>query len=97
MKTKLTFLQRGKCMILVKKLKLFHLLCLSRIDREKVFADVLDKKETLKTVKTTVYGKRKIRIFPKGLVHRFGQKLEIYSTLFFMQNRPRKSIWERPS
>ena len=97
MKTKLTFLQRGKCMILVKKLKLFHLLCLSRIDREKVFADVLDKKETLKTVKTTVYGKRKIRIFPKGLVHPFGQKLEIFSTLIFMQNRPRKRIWERPS
>ena len=59
-----------------------------------MFADVLDKKETLKIVKTTVYGKRKIRIFPKGLVHRFGQKLEISSTLIFMQNRPRKSIWE---
>ena len=97
MKTKLTFLQRGKCMILIKKLKLFHLLCLSRIDREKVFADVLDKKETLKTVKTTVYGKRKIRIFPKGLVYSFGRKFEIYSTLIFMQNRRRKSIWERPS
>ena len=27
-------------MILVKKLKFFHLLCLSKIDREKVFADV---------------------------------------------------------
>ena len=32
-------------MILVKKLKFFHLLCLSKIDREKVFADLLDKKE----------------------------------------------------
>ena len=31
-------------MILVKKLKFFHLLCLSKIDREKVFDDVLDKK-----------------------------------------------------
>ena len=84
-------------MILVQKLQFFHVLCLSRIDREKVFADVLDKKETLKTVKTTVYGKRKIRIFPKGLVYSFGRKFEIYSTLIFMQNRPRKSIWERPS
>ena len=35
-------------MILVKKLKFFHLLCLSKIDREKVFADILDKKEGLK-------------------------------------------------
>ena len=82
-------------MILVKKLKFFHLLWLSKIDREKVFADVLDKKKPLKTIKTTVYEKRKIRIFSKGLVHRFAQKFEISSTLIFMKNRPRKSIWER--
>ena len=35
-------------MVLVKKLKFFHLLCLSKIHREKVFADDLDKKEALK-------------------------------------------------
>ena len=85
-------------MILVKKLKFFHLLYLSKIDREKVCGDFLDKKKkTLKTIKTTVYEKRKIRIFQKGLVHRFDQKLEISLTLIFMQNRPRKSIWERSS
>ena len=39
------------CMILVKKLKFFHLLYLSKIDREKVFADVLDKKEAFKDFK----------------------------------------------
>ena len=38
-------------MILVKKLKFFHLLCLSKIDRGKVFADVLDKKEAFKDYK----------------------------------------------
>ena len=38
-------------MILVKKLKFFHLLYLSKIDREKVFADVLDKKEVFKDYK----------------------------------------------
>ena len=70
-------------MILVKKLKFFHLLCLPKIDREKVFADVLDKKKPLKTIKTTVYEKRKIRIFPNALVHRFGQKFEISSNLNF--------------
>ena len=37
-------------MILVKKL-FFHLLCLSKIDRAKVFADVLDKKEAFKDYK----------------------------------------------
>ena len=46
-------------------------------------------------MKTTVYEKRKIRIFLKELVHGFGQKFEISSILIFMQNRPRKSIWER--
>ena len=72
-------------MILVKKLKFFHLLYFSKIDREKVFTDVLDKKKRLlKTLRTTVYEKRKISIFPKGLVHRFGQKFEISSTLIFM-------------
>ena len=35
-------------MILVKKLKFFHVSCLSKIDPEKVFADVLDKKEAFK-------------------------------------------------
>ena len=45
------------------------------MDREKVFADVLDKKKFFKSIKTTVYEKRKIRIFPKVLVHRFDQKL----------------------
>ena len=62
-----------------------------------MLADVLDKKEALKTIKTTVYEKRKIRIFPKGLLHCFGQKFKISSTLIFIQNRPRKSIWERSS
>ena len=40
-------------MILVKKMKFFHLLCLSKIDGEKVFADVLDKKETFKDYKNS--------------------------------------------
>ena len=38
-------------MILVKKLMFFHFLCLSKIDREKVFADVIDKKEAFKDYK----------------------------------------------
>ena len=35
-------------MILMKKLKFFHVLCLSKIDGEKLFADVLDKEEAFK-------------------------------------------------
>ena len=53
-------------MILVKKLKFIHVLCLLKIDREKVFADVVYKKKPLKTIKTTVYEKGKMTIFPRG-------------------------------
>ena len=84
-------------MISVKKLKFFHILCLSKIDLEKVFADVLHKEEAFKDNKNTVYKKGKVQIFPKGLLHHFGQKRNISSTLIFMQNQPRKSIWERSS
>ena len=34
-----------------QKVEVFHLLCLSKIDREKVFADVLDQKEAFKDYK----------------------------------------------
>ena len=84
-------------MIFVKKLKFFHVLCLSKIHREKEFADVLDKKEAFKVYKKNCYYKRKIRNFTKGLVHGFDQKSDISSTLIFMQNRLRKRIWERSS
>ena len=79
-------------MILVKKLKFFHFLSLSKIDQEKLFADVLDKKEAIKEYKNDCLRKTQIRISPKGLVYRFGQKFELFSTLVFMQNRPRKTI-----
>ena len=42
---KLAFFQRGWSMVLVKKLKFFHLLCLSKVDREKVFPGDLDRKK----------------------------------------------------
>ena len=54
-------------MILVKKLKFFHLLCLSKIDREKVFADVLDKKEIFKDYKNNCLRKTQNKNFSKGV------------------------------
>ena len=70
-------------MILVKKFKFFQFLCLSNIDREILFADVLDKRVAFKDYKSNCLQKDKIRIFPKRLVNRFGQKFEISSTLVF--------------
>ena len=44
-------------MIFVKNLKFFHVSCLLKIDREKVFADVLDKKEAFKDFKSKCLSK----------------------------------------
>ena len=58
-------------MILVKKSKFFHLLYLSKIDREKVFADVLDKKEAFKDYKNNCLRKTQNQNFFKGLIPSF--------------------------
>ena len=52
-------------MILARKVRFFHLLCLSKIDRKQVFADVLDKKKPLKIIKTTVYKNARLQIFER--------------------------------
>ena len=58
-------------MILVKKLKFFHLLYLSKIDREKRFTDVLDKKEAFKDYKNNCLRKTQNKNFSKGVSRSF--------------------------
>ena len=41
-------------MILVRKLNFFLFLCLSKIDREKLFGDVVDKEEAFKDYKNKI-------------------------------------------
>ena len=41
-------------MSFVKKLKFIHVLCLLKIDREKLFGDVLDKREAFKDYKNKI-------------------------------------------
>ena len=54
-------------MILVEKLKFFHLLYLLKIDREKVFADVLDEEEAFKDYKKQQFTKNaKLEFFQEG-------------------------------
>ena len=57
--------------------------CQKYIEKECLLTSWI-KKKALKTLRTTVYEKRKIRIFPKGLVHRFGKKLKISLSLIFI-------------
>ena len=54
-------------MILVKKLKFFHLLYLSKIDGEEVFADVLDKKKAFKDYKNNCLRITQNYKFSKGV------------------------------
>ena len=58
--------------------------CQKYIEKECLLTSWI-KKKALKTLRTTVYEKRKIRIFPKGLVHRFGEKLEIFLSFDFYE------------
>ena len=54
-------------MILIKNLKFFHLLCFSKMDREKVFAEVVDKKEPSKDYKKKLCTKNaKLEFFQMG-------------------------------
>ena len=62
-------------MILVKKLKFFYLLCLSKIDREKVFAHVLDKKEAFKDYKNNCLRKPQNKNFSIGVSPSFWSKI----------------------
>ena len=85
-------------MVLVKNWKFFvNVSFYAKYTQKKYLVTFSLEKKPLKTIKTTVYEKRTVRIFPRGLVHCFGPDIEISSTLIFMQNRPRKSIWERSS
>ena len=71
-------------MILVKKLKFFHLLCLSKIDREKVFADFLDKKEAFKDYKNNCVRKTQNCNFSKGVSLSFWSKISrLFQVGFF--------------
>ena len=62
-------------MILVKKLKFFHVLCLSKIDREEVFAVILDKKEAFKDYKNNCVRKTQNENFSKGVSPSFWSKI----------------------
>ena len=43
-------------------------------------------------MKTRSSKRRKIGIFPKGLVHGFGQKLVIFPDFDFRENKPEKCV-----
>ena len=59
-----------------------------------IFGDVLERKEAvLHDKKKNVLYSRKIRYFPKGLTHDFGQKFEISLSFVFIENRTSNDVW----
>ena len=77
---------------MVKTLKLFHIFIVGKEGKEKVFGDILETKKASMTIKARSQKNRKFRIFPKGLVHGFGQKSAIFPSFYFRQNRPGKLV-----
>ena len=70
-------------MVLVQKWPFFQLFCLGNIGQENVFYDILKREIALLGYKNKKLKQSKIDIFLKGLTDGFGQKMEIFATLFF--------------
>ena len=80
-------------MVLVKNLKYCERFVLCKIHPEKVCGDVLVRKQAfLDNINMDKKKRGKIGIFAKGIVHDFGQKVEVFSSFVFIKNRSRKSV-----
>ena len=79
-------------MVLVKNLKFYERFVLCKIHPEKVFGDILVRKQAFLDNINLDLKRSKIDIFAKGIVHDFGQKGEVFSSFVFIRNRSRKSV-----
>ena len=73
-----------------QKMAIFPCLCFAIQARKMFFTIFQNKKTPFQPINTTRSKSRKIEIFPKGLTHGFGQKMAIFSSLFFRQYRQGK-------
>ena len=74
----------------VKNLKICERFVLCKIHPEKVFGDVVVRKQAfLDNINMDL---QRIGLFAKGIVHDFGQKVEVFSSFVFIKNRSRKSV-----
>ena len=79
-------------MVLVKNRKFCERFVLCKMHPEKVFGDLLVKKQAFLDNINLYLKKGKISIFAKGIVHDFAQKVEVFSSFVFIKNRSRKSV-----
>ena len=79
-------------MVLVKNWKFFERFVFCKINPEKVFGDVLVRKQAFLDNINMHLKKGKIEIFAKRIVHDFGEKVEVFSCFAFIKNRSIKSV-----
>ena len=77
-------------MVLVRNVKFGHVFIFWKNKPKNVFDNILETKNSFKTIKTRSLKIRKVGIFPKGLVHGFGQKCEIWPSFYFSQNKAKQ-------
>ena len=71
-------------MVLVKNLNIFYLTILGKTGQNNTFRDILEGKNVYLGNKTRSWKNPKIRIFPKGIVHGFWQKIGNFFVFFFL-------------
>ena len=79
-------------MVLVINLKFCERFVLCLIQPEKVFADVLVRKQAFLDNINMDLKRRQNWHFCKGIVHDFGQKVEVFSSFVFIKNRSTESV-----
>ena len=79
-------------MLLVKNCKFFHYFVWLKIRLEIRIKNVLDTKEPFYDYKRKISKSPKNCIFPEGLTHAFGQKMQILSVSGFGQNKTKNKV-----
>ena len=84
---KIGIFPKGQSMVLVKNLKFSIFLFLAKSVSKMCLMIFQKGKKLFQAIKHTKLKKSKIGIFPKGLVHGFGQKFENFPSFYFWQNQ----------
>ena len=80
-------------MVLVKNLKFFHVFIFGKINHQNVFDVILESQKVfLDYKKQKVKKVEKSGFFPRGLVHGFGKKFDIFPCFYFWQDQPPKCV-----
>ena len=64
----------------------------AKYNQKKYLVTFFLEKKPFWTILRRIEKEGKIGIFAKGIVHDFGQKVEVFSSFVFIKNRSRKSV-----